>query len=751
VTARNGYGGSEVPRRTVICAAVLMALLVAYLPNAALADKRVALVIGIGAYEHAEKLANPTRDASAIAEMFKKAGFETVLAHNDLGNLQFKRSLRDFLEVAQGADIAVLFYAGHGIQIGDQNYMVPVDAKLEQEYDAKDESISLERIVEALEPAKRLKLVILDACRANPFLVNMQRRVASRGPPMRGLARVEPTQVDTLIAYAAKAGSTASDGWGGNSPYTAALLKHLTEPGLDIRLAFGRVRDDVIKSTDSKQEPFVYGSLGGSNISLVPAPAVPQEAPTADVAGDYRLVERVNSRMAWEVFINTHRTGILVDLARKRLQELEDQERVASSPRPKIAALPPEQQQSKPTPEDVKAWNRVKDSGDRAAIRQFIESHRSSPLAIKAQEVLDELGRIAREKEEKAVAEREAAREREEEARRAKAEADRQKAEREAALAKAAREESERKKKAEADRKQAEHEAALAKAAREKAEAIRKKAEREHALAMAAEAEAERKRQADADRQKWEQEALAAKAAREKAEADRQKAEREAAIEAEVERKRQAELDRLKSEHEAALAKAAHEQAEHKRQAEACSREEKHLDRLKTAINESTGREELTRFERLLTCEALRPSAAALVVEANKLKEAQALAAAQVRAAQQELRRIGCYSGRDDGAMQEPTKNAIRRYLTKVGRPVADINVTEDFVNELRTAPVHSCLEIAKNDKSKQTKKQAEKAKQPEKVKQTQSPRRESQEPRQYTTARPAASSSPRLNGGVGF
>ena len=100
--------------------------------------------------------------------MFKKAGFETVLAHSDLGNLQFKRPLRDFLEVVQGADIAVLFYAGHGIQIGEQNYMVPVDAKLEQEFDAKDEFNSLERIVEALEPAKRLKLVILDACRANP-------------------------------------------------------------------------------------------------------------------------------------------------------------------------------------------------------------------------------------------------------------------------------------------------------------------------------------------------------------------------------------------------------------------------------------------------------------------------------------------------------------------------------------------------------------------------------------------------------
>ena len=177
-----------------------------------------------------------------------------------------------------------------------------------------------------------------------------------------------PSSVDTLIAYAAKAGSSASDGTDGHSPYTKALLKHIAEPGLDIRLAFGRVRDDVLKQTGNEQEPFVYGSLGGSVISLVPAPVVAKEAPVADVSADFNLVEKINSKMAWEVFINTHKTGILVDLAHKRLQLLEQQEQ-------KLASLPPPNEPAKPSAAEIKAWNKIKDSRDRNAISNFIKTY----------------------------------------------------------------------------------------------------------------------------------------------------------------------------------------------------------------------------------------------------------------------------------------------------------------------------------------------------------------------------------------
>ena len=239
--------------------------------GAARAEKRVALVIGNGVYENVPKLANPIKDAAALAEMFRGAGFDWVKLRKDVSNLEFKRALREFMDAAQDADIAVVYYAGHGIQVRDMNYMIPVDAKLATEVDAEDEAVSLERIMMALEPAKRLRLVILDACRDNPFARTMKRRVATRAIG-GGLAMMEPMSSDTLIAYAAKAGSIAEDGGGENSPFAAALVKHLSVPGLDIRLAFGRVRDDVLKRSRTRQEPFIYGSLGGESISLVPAP-----------------------------------------------------------------------------------------------------------------------------------------------------------------------------------------------------------------------------------------------------------------------------------------------------------------------------------------------------------------------------------------------------------------------------------------------------------------------------------------------
>ena len=724
-------------RFVVMLAAALLVVGLTAPASAASADKRVALVIGNAAYEHTPKLDNPVHDATAVAELFRKAGFEVVLAQTDVGNLEFKRALRNFLLSAQDSEIAVLFYSGHGIQIGDQNYMVPIDAKLAREYDAKDEAISLERIVEALEPAKRLRLVILDACRDNPFVVNMKQRVATRSIS-RGLAPVGPTGVDTLIAYAAKAGSTASDGGDGHSPYTKALLKHLAEPGLDIRLAFGRIRDDVLRQTGYEQEPFVYGSLGGSVISLVPAPTIAKEAPAADIAADYNLVEKINSKMAWEVFINTHKTGIVVDLARKRLQLLEQQEL-------KLASLPPPNAPAKPSAAEIRAWTKVKDSRDRNAISNFIKTYETSPFAAKAREALEELNRIERENEQKALAEREAARQREE--------AERQRLEREAAALKAAKEEAERKRlerqrqaeaeaerkrQAEAERLKLEREAQLAKAAREKAEADRRKAEQETALAKAAEAEAERKRQAEADRKKAELEAALAKAAREKAEADRQKAEREAqlakAAEAEAERKRQAEAKRLEAERQAALVK----EAEHKRHEEACAREQKVIARLEASITEASARQELDQLTRTLSCEDLRPSLLALSTVALRLKELEARQAAdQIRTAQRELRRIGCYSGADDGLLNKATKDAIQLYRTKSKQKAEGLSITEDLLKDLKAAPVDRCAEVAKVQQAR-----------PEKGKHT-TPRQESEEPR--TQAKVGRPSAPGVMTGVGF
>jgi Caspase domain len=273
-------------RDLLVCGFCLAAgVLFATATNAA--DRRVALVIGNSTYKNASSLPNTINDSTAIAALFKSIGFEVVISRADLGVVDFKRAVREFLLTAENADIAVVYYAGHGVEIDGTNYLVPVDAKLGRDYDVEDEAVALDRIIWALQSVKRLRLILLDACRDNPFPGKL-RSAGIRSTMKGGLAKIEDVSADTLVAYAAKAGSVSYDGDGGNSPYATALVKHLAEPGLDIRIALGRVRDEVIGMTGGRQEPFIYGSLGGATIPLVPAPAAkkiePAPAPPAAVA-----------------------------------------------------------------------------------------------------------------------------------------------------------------------------------------------------------------------------------------------------------------------------------------------------------------------------------------------------------------------------------------------------------------------------------------------------------------------------------
>jgi hypothetical protein len=326
------------------------------------AEKRVALVVGNSAYQNVSPLGNPAKDANAIGELFRKAGFDVVETKLDLGNLEFKRVARDFTAAARDADIAVVYFAGHGIEVNGTNYLLPVDAKLASDFDVEDEALSLDRVMRAIEPARRLRLVILDACRDNPFGQTMKRGFATRNVTT-GLARIEPPSTDTLIAYATRPGSTADDGSGGNSPFTAALLKNLLQPGQDVRIALGHVRDDVMKATGSRQEPFVAGSLGGAvlalatdpdkangptrQISVLPNPQTPAEA-THDPQRDYELAERVGTREGWDSFLATHPAGFYASLARQQRDRLVARSEPAApvaSPAEAPAPVPQVQQQ----------------------------------------------------------------------------------------------------------------------------------------------------------------------------------------------------------------------------------------------------------------------------------------------------------------------------------------------------------------------------------------------------------------------
>lgn len=284
------------------------------------AEKRVALVIGISKYHSVPRLANPARDAEAMSALFRKSGFDVVETGQDLGISDLRRSIRQFSDTSRDADISVVYYAGHGIEVDGTNYLVPADAKLASDFDVEDETISLDRVLKALDGAKRLKLVILDACRDNPFTKTMKRSVSTRSIG-RGLAKIEPSMSDTLVAYAAKAGAVANDGDGQNSPFASALVKYIAEPGLDLRLAFGRVRDDVLKSTSYRQEPFVYGSLGGETVALVPQTSKPAD-PEAAARTDYELAAQIGTRQAWDSFLAAHSRGLYADLARAQTNKL---------------------------------------------------------------------------------------------------------------------------------------------------------------------------------------------------------------------------------------------------------------------------------------------------------------------------------------------------------------------------------------------------------------------------------------------
>lgn len=301
------------------------------------AQKRVALIIGNGAYGKVPQLANPTRDAAALENMLRAAGFDSIRRAENLRLAEMRRALRDFSTEVASADIAVAYFAGHGIEVNGSNYLIPIDAILERDIDVEDEALPLERVSQILEPAKRLRLIVLDACRDNPFVRSMKRSATGRSVG-RGLARVEVLTSDTLVAYAAKAGSTASDGSGTNSPYTLALLNHLATPGLDVRLAFGRVRDEVLKSTSNAQEPFVYGSLGGAEIALVPAkppeivkpsePAVPQRS--SEAAEAWSATKDATSLAVLEAFAARYKETFYAELAQARIDELKKQHAAAA-------------------------------------------------------------------------------------------------------------------------------------------------------------------------------------------------------------------------------------------------------------------------------------------------------------------------------------------------------------------------------------------------------------------------------------
>ena len=325
------------PKAWLMAAAAMILLLPAFATPAS-ASKRVALVIGNAQYEYATLLANPLNDAADIGDAFGRLGFEVTRIEN-ADQFALRRGLHEFTRAASAAEMAVVFYAGHGIEVENRNFLVPVDASLKSDTDIEFEAVALDLVERAAAGARDLSLIILDACRDNPFANSMQRDKTSRSIG-RGLARVSPSG-DMLIAYAAKEGTTADDGKGRNSPYTEALLSYIEKPGLDVMRMFGRVGGKVKQLTNGKQEPVVYGSPPSKDLFLAsPVLPPPVDYGTVDkgreldlAARAYEAAERVGTIEAYQLVISQFPGTIYARLAQSQIKKLAEHAALTEPPR----------------------------------------------------------------------------------------------------------------------------------------------------------------------------------------------------------------------------------------------------------------------------------------------------------------------------------------------------------------------------------------------------------------------------------
>src|SRR5436190_6336479 len=295
--------------------------------QAAKADRRIAFVVGNGAYKNVAQLPNPAIDAQAMAAVLRNVGFEVVEGTN-LTRDKMTERLLEFGKKAQGADVAVFFYAGHGIAIGGTNYLLPIDADIKSEMDVKlGAAINIDLTLDQTMSDAKVKLVFLDACRDNPFTAKIKSNSATRSVSVQsGLAEMKSGE-GTLIAFATGPGQTALDGQEGtNSPFTRALLANLTEPGVEIQQAMTKVRAQVNEETHKAQLPWGHTNLIGSvYLNGAPAPAAPgaaaapvavAAAPGSDVELEFwRSIRDSNKPEELNAYLTTYPNGQFKTLA----------------------------------------------------------------------------------------------------------------------------------------------------------------------------------------------------------------------------------------------------------------------------------------------------------------------------------------------------------------------------------------------------------------------------------------------------
>jgi len=375
--------------------------------SAAHADRRVALVVGNSAYSNAASLRNPRNDASDMAETLKKIGFEVEVGL-DLDQQNFAITIEKFARALDGADVGLFFFAGHGLQLNDKNYLVSINAKLENEFLMSSETIDLTSIVRLMESKASVNLVFLDACRNNPLADNLRRgleatkRSANLG---RGLARIEPASRDTLIAFAAAPGQVAADGDERNSPFTTSLLKNIPRPSVEVSVMLKEVSADVRRATANAQRPqqlsdmsrtfyFVAAIPVAASDALAAAPASePVKAPVVPQGDDrafdvafWNAAQAANDCDAVRAYLQRFPNGVFVELGRlseRRLCAAQRKVTVAeSAEQPGTVAPPVAGSPAAVSPTTPKGDSKVSAGGATVAALEPAKAAPSAPRAV---------------------------------------------------------------------------------------------------------------------------------------------------------------------------------------------------------------------------------------------------------------------------------------------------------------------------------------------------------------------------------
>lgn len=305
-------------------------------PSAAEARK-VALIVGNSNYANTSRLVNPANDIKLVAASARSAGFDDVTVAANLSVNDFQKAMRDFRAKADGADVAMVYYAGHGIEAQGKNWLIPTDAGLKSDLDLPYEAINLDRLMESVSGAK-IRMVILDSCRNNPFGRSWK---SGTRAVQNGLAGVEAD--DVLVIFAAAPGQTAADGTGANSPFATSLAKRLPQPDLPVQLLGGAIRDDVLAATGGQQRPFVSASITGTPVYLVPRAG---PAPTGNRTALEELMWKgalaENSASAFKAYLAEFPSGKYAGQAGESIARLGKNPRAAPAViKPAVAAAAP--------------------------------------------------------------------------------------------------------------------------------------------------------------------------------------------------------------------------------------------------------------------------------------------------------------------------------------------------------------------------------------------------------------------------